>query len=239
MAKFEEVADALSHRVRDGIYTTSQRLPSEYDLAKEFGVSRLTVRKAIDLLIRKQLLVKSPGKGTYVMSYSDKVESGRMGLQGFTEAAKAYGKESRTEVLSFGSLDPIPEEIGRVLGCDQQVHKTVDLLVRRRFWDEEPMTVEHVAICHEYIDGLKAKDFEGSLFALLEKRVAIAYSHQEVEAVLMDPDLAALLDGKKGDPLLLVHSVTYTADAKPILYDISYYRADKYSFKSTLTRDHV
>ena len=69
--------------------------------------------------------------------------------------------------------------------------------------------------------------------------MAIAYSHQEVEAVLMDPDLAALLDGKKGDPILLVHSVTYTADAKPILYDISYYRADKYSFKSTLTRDHV
>ncbi|QVI36626.1 GntR family transcriptional regulator [Lacticaseibacillus casei] len=239
MAKFEEVADELSRRVRDGIYTTSQRLPSEYDLAKEFAVSRLTVRKAIDLLIRKQLLVKSPGKGTYVVSYSDKVESGRMGLQGFTEAAKAYGKKSRTEVISFGPLEPIPEEIGRVLGCDQQVHKTVDLLVRRRFWDEEPMTVEHIAICHEYIEGLQPQDFEGSLFALLEKRVAIAYSHQEVEAVLMDPDLAALLDGKKGDPILLVHSVTYTADAKPILYDISYYRADKYSFKSTLTRDHV
>lgn len=52
MAKFEDVANELSRRVRDGIYTTSQRLPSEYDLAKEFDVSRLTVRKAIDLLIR-------------------------------------------------------------------------------------------------------------------------------------------------------------------------------------------
>lgn len=100
MAKFEDVANELSRRVRDGVYTTSQRLPSEYDLAKEFDVSRLTVRKAIDLLIRQQLLVKSPGKGTYVMTYSDKVESGRLGLQGFTEAAKAYGKKSRTEVIS-------------------------------------------------------------------------------------------------------------------------------------------
>ncbi len=131
------------------------------------------------------------------MSYTDKVESGRMGLQGFTEAARAYGKKSRTEVLSFGPLDPIPEEIARVLGRDQQANKTVDLLVRRRFWDEEPMTVEHVAICHEYIEGLQAHDFEGSLFALIEKRVPIAYSHQEVEAVLIDPDMIKLLHGKK------------------------------------------
>ena len=141
MAKFEDVANALSRRVRDGVYTTSQRLPSEYDLAKEFDVSRLTVRKAIDLLIRQQLLVKSPGKGTYVMTYSDKVESGRLGLQGFTEAAKAYGKKSRTEVISFGPLDPVPEEISRVLALDTRVNKEIDMLVRRRCWDEEPMTV--------------------------------------------------------------------------------------------------
>lgn len=96
------------------------------------------------------------------------------------------GKKSRTEVISFGPLDPVPEEISRVLALDTRVNKEIDMLVRRRFWDEEPMTVEHVAICHEYVAGLKPHDFEGSLFALLEKRVAIAYSHQEVEAMLMD-----------------------------------------------------
>lgn len=106
MAKFEDVANALSRRVRDGVYTTSQRLPSEYDLAKEFDVSRLTVRKAIDLLIRQQLLVKSPGKGTYVMTYSDKVESGRLGLQGFTEAAKAYGKKVAPKSSASARLIP-------------------------------------------------------------------------------------------------------------------------------------
>ena len=196
MAKFEDVANALSRRVRDGVYTTSQRLPSEYDLAKEFDVSRLTVRKAIDLLIRQQLLVKSPGKGTYVMTYSDKVESGRLGLQGFTEAAKAYGKKSHRS-HQLRPLDPVPEEISRVLALDTRVNKEIDMLVRRRFWDEEPMTVEHVAICHEYVAGLKPHDFEGSLFALLEKRVAIAYSHQEVEAMLMDKKMAKLLHGKK------------------------------------------
>ena len=236
MAKFEDVAAILFKRVQDGIYTPSQRLPSEYDLASEFSVSRLTVRKAIDHLIQQQVLVKSRGKGTYVIAQSDKVESGRLGLQGFTEAAKAYGKTSRTEVLSFRPLHKVSEEITQALALDDRVNQEVDELVRRRFWDNEPMTVEHVMICHEYVADLTKDDFSGSLFEQIEKSIPIAYSHQEIEAVLMDGELAQLLEGTPGDPLLRVHAITYTADAKPIFYDTSYYRADKYSFKSTLTR---
>lgn len=236
MAKFEDVAAALFKRVQDGTYIPSQRLPSEYDLAKEFDVSRLTVRKAIERLIRQQVLVKSPGKGTYVIAQSSKVESGRLGLQGFTEAAKAYGQVSHTEVLSFRPLHTISDEIAQALALSSRVNQEVDELVRRRFWDDEPMTVEHVMICHEYVDGLTKDDFAGSLFEEIEKRIPIAYSHQEIEAVLMDNELAQLLEGQAGDPLLRVHAITYTADAKPIFYDTSYYRADKYSFKSTLTR---
>lgn len=228
ITKFEEVAGQVADRVRRGVYSTAQRLPSEYDLAKEFDVSRLTVRKAIDLLIRQQVLVKDPGKGTYVMATPEKVESGRLGLQGFTEAAKAYGKVSRTEVLSFGPADHLPPVVTQALQLENRHDQRVDLLVRRRFWDDDPMTIEKIAICHEYVADRKASDFTGSLFDLIEREVPIAYSHQEIEAILVDSELA--------DLLLRVNSVTYTADAKPIFYDTSYYRADKYSFKSTLTR---
>ena len=65
--KFMAVAEELAARVHNGHYTSAQRLPSEYDLADEFGVSRLTVRKAIDALVKQQLLIKDPHKGTYVM----------------------------------------------------------------------------------------------------------------------------------------------------------------------------
>ncbi len=236
ITKFEEVAGQLADRVRRGVYSTAQRLPSEYDLAKEFDVSRLTVRKAIDLLIRQQVLVKDPGKGTYVMATPEKVESGRLGLQGFTEAAKAYGKVSRTEVLSFGPADHLPPVVTQALQLENRHDQRVDLLVRRRFWDDDPMTIEKIAICHEYVADRKASDFTGSLFDLIEREVPIAYSHQEIEAILVDSELADLLHVHLGDPLLRVNSVTYTADAKPIFYDTSYYRADKYSFKSTLTR---
>lgn len=234
--KFEEVAVQLTDRIRRGVYSTAQKLPSEYDLAKEFEVSRLTIRKAIDQLINQQLLIKSPGKGTYVMSGVGKVESGRMGLQGFTEAARAYGKTSRTEVLSYQKLTEVPEKISEILALKTRLKPEVDQLVRRRFWDEDPMTIEHVSVCHEYVEDYEKSDFEGSLFTLIEKKVDIAYSHQEIEATLVDEKMAPLLGVAVGDPLMKVISVVYTADAKPIFYDLSYYRADKYSFKSTLTR---
>lgn len=89
-SKFQSVADQLRKRVLRGYYNASQKLPSEYVLAQEFGVSRLTLRKAIDQLIADQVLVKNPGKGTYIIQGQDKVESGRMGLQSFTEVARLW-----------------------------------------------------------------------------------------------------------------------------------------------------
>ena len=71
---------------------------------------------------------------------------------------------------------------------------------------------------------------------MIEQHIEIGYSHQEVEAVKVTPDLAKLLEVATDEPLLLVHSMTYSPSAKPILYDTSFYRADKYTFKNTLVR---
>ncbi|WP_427814725.1 GntR family transcriptional regulator, LSA1692 subfamily (plasmid) [Enterococcus sp. 22-H-5-01] len=232
-AKFDYVSAEIEKRIHDGIYVSSQKLPSEYDLAKEFDCSRLTIRKAIDDLIGKNILVKQRGKGSYVMS-QPKIQSGRSGLQGFTEAAKAYGKTSKTEVISFEKIAEPTEEILTALQLES--NQPVYELVRRRLLDEDPMTVEKIYLSEYYIRGLVKEDFNGSLFKLLEKKTTIAYSHQEVEAILVTPELSKLLDVSMGNPLLQVHSLTYSLDATPISYDISHYRSDRYVFKTTLTR---
>ncbi|MHC5268294.1 GntR family transcriptional regulator, LSA1692 subfamily [Enterococcus sp. LJL98] len=232
--KFEAVAKAIEDRVKEGVYVSSQKLPSEYDLAKEFAVSRLTIRKAIDELIQKNILYKLKGKGSYVMS-PQKIQSGRSGLQGFTEAAKEYGKTSHTEVISFKTLKKVPQNILDALHLtkDDQVKE----LIRRRLYDQTPMTVEKLYLPAVHVAGFTQSDFEQSLFQLLEEKVAIAYSHQEIEAILVTKELAKLLEVPIGSPLLQVNSLTYTKDAAPILYDCSYYRADKYTFKNTLIRN--
>lgn len=82
-----------------------------------------------------------------------------------------------------------------------------------------------------YVQGHTKQDFEGS-FCLIEKNVEIAYSHQEIEAILVEAEISELLNVPVGQPLLQVHSITYALDATPILYDVSLYRADRYTFKT-------
>ncbi|MBM6603147.1 GntR family transcriptional regulator, LSA1692 subfamily [Pediococcus acidilactici] len=236
--KFEKVAQSLVERIQQGIYSNMQRLPSEYQLADEYGVSRLTVRKAIEWLVTAKILVKDPGKGTYIMSTnsSNKVESGRMGLQSFTEAAETYGKQSRTQVLDYQPLIQPDQRVEEKLNLRNNPKPEVDELVRRRFWDDDPMTIEDIVILHKYVANHQKNDFKHSLFQILAETVEIAYSNQEIEAIKVDEKLAKLLHVQEGDPILCVHSLTYTADGQPIFYDTSYYRADKYTFKTTLTR---
>lgn len=236
--KFEKVAQSLVERIQQGIYSNMQRLPSEYQLADEYGVSRLTVRKAIERLVTAKILVKDPGKGTYIMSTnsSNKVESGRMGLQSFTEAAETYGKQSRTQVLDYQPLIQPDQRVEEKLNLRNNPQPEVDELVRRRFWDDDPMTIEDIVILHKYVANHQKNDFKHSLFQILAETVEIAYSNQEIEAIKVDEKLAKLLHVQEGYPILCVHSLTYTADGQPIFYDTSYYRADKYTFKTTLTR---
>lgn len=236
--KFEKVAQSLVERIQQGIYSNMQRLPSEYQLADEYGVSRLTVRKAIERLVTAKILVKDPGKETYIMSTnsSNKVESGRMGLQSFTEAAETYGKQSQTQVLDYQPLIQPDQRVEEKLNLRNNPQPEVDELVRRRFWNDDPMTIEDIVILHKYVANHQKNDFKHSLFQILAETVEIAYSNQEIEAIKVDEKLAKLLHVQEGDPILCVHSLTYTADGQPIFYDTSYYRADKYTFKTTLTR---
>lgn len=236
-AIFQEVADEIQRRVEAGVYVSAQRLPSEYDLAKEFSVSRLTVRKAIDSLIAKNILVKQRSKGTYVMKTDTKIQSGRAGLQGFTEAAKAYGKDSQTKIIDWEEVmaEELPVGISEMLQIEN--NNRVYHLTRLRLLDNQPMTLEELYIKSRYLPEYDVKQLESSLFQLIEENIEIAYSHQEVEAVLIDDYLSEHLAVPVGQPVLKVRSLTYSADAKPILFDTSYYRADKYTFKNTLQRE--
>nr|WP_202605270.1 GntR family transcriptional regulator, LSA1692 subfamily [Enterococcus hirae] len=231
--KFQEIANEIEKRIMEGIYVSSQKLPSEYDLADEFQCSRLTVRKAIELLISQNKLIKEKSKGTYVMK-QPKIQSGSGGLQSFTETARIQGKKTKTQVLECEVTEQLPTNVKQAFG--ESISEPIVHLRRLRYFDDEPMTVENLYILKRYLGEVSQEELSGSLYQVIEKNVEIAYSHQEIEAVKATADVAKLLQVAVDEPMLFVHSMTYSPAAKPILYDCSYYRADKYTFKNTLIR---
>lgn len=140
----------------------------------------------------------------------------------------------KTTVLEYEILQTLPTNIKQAFGeyaTDPIVH-----LRRLRYFEEEPMTVENLYILKRYLGEATKEELSGSLYQVIEKNIEIAYAHQEVEAVKTTSDIAKLLQVSESEPMLFVRSLTYSPAAKPILYDCSYYRADKYTFKNTLIR---
>lgn len=230
---FEQVADDIKRKVDEGVYGAAQKLPSEYDLANEYGVSRLTVRKAIQLLINLNILIKQSGKGTYIMK-SAKNKKGFASLMGFSEAARYHGEEPSAKIISVGETEEVPEDISEAL--ELKAGDTVIRVIRVRSLNQKPMTLEELYIHKKYLNDISEDKMKDSIFSQIEEKIEIAYSHQEVEAVLATGDIAKYLQVEEGAPSLKSFSVTYSVDAKPILYDITYHRADHYSFKKTVQR---
>ncbi|MDR0922432.1 MAG: GntR family transcriptional regulator [Lactobacillales bacterium] len=228
-----QVAETIEERIQEHKYVSSQRLPSDYELAAEFSVSRLTVRKAIEYLIQKQLLVRYKNRGTYVMN-QEKIHSGESGLRGFSEVAEAQGKKTRSKIIESGEV-PFHEKLWETLEAAE--NEEIYHVKRVRYLDDEPMTMENLYIRRKFLPKeMTTSELEHSIFGLIEQTMKIAYSHQEIEAILATKEVAKLLEIEVGSPTFFAKSRTYSVTGIPILYDESHYRADKYTFQNTLVR---
>ena len=141
--KYAQVREILRARVEDGIYLPGMSIPSESDLAEEFGIHRLTVRNAIDLLVKEGLLKPIQGKGVYVLG--KKIKHNLESLAGFRQKIREQGlkpsvknliKTVRTAGLKYAKLLEIePEEdifyIRRLYFVDDEPYSIEDLHTKR------------------------------------------------------------------------------------------------------------
>lgn len=232
--KYQDVQTQILKQIDNGTFLPNQKLPSDYALAEMFQCSRLTIRKAIDGLIQQQKIVKYPGKGNYVMQHA-KIQSGANGLQSFTERACVEGKTAQTNILQIDVLTDVPSQISQIFlksDLKEMIH-----LVRLRSLAHEPMTLENIYIPRTRLsDDKNLIDFSGSLYDEIEKVGAIGYAQQEIEAIKCPATIAKLLSIAADEPVLFLKAITYTPDGRPIMYETSYYRGDKYTFKQITSR---
>lgn len=223
----------LRRAIGDGTWPVGSRLPSEARLCDTYGVSRMTVRQALERLTAAGLLRRRQGVGTFVAT--SKIERVASRLLGFREDALAHGVTPDVRVLSH-AFEPVGHEDGEVLGTGPDAEV---LRVRRlRLADGEPIGLNVIVVVPRFSHALAPLDFQGSFYDGVAKvlGVEVARAEQTVEAVSGGDETPGLLDVSASDPLLRVTRVTHLADGRLLGLTRSLYRGDRYFLSLTVLR---
>jgi GntR family transcriptional regulator len=221
----------LERRLRDAIrakkLTPGDALPPERDMADQFAVSRITVRKALDSLVAEGLLTRQQGTGTFV---AQRVEKSFSKLSSFSEDMIARGRVPKSVWLSRSYGEVTPEEsLILSLGPGTPVYR----FHRIRYADGTPMALEFTtvpAFCLPAPDAVDSSLYDAR--ALTGFRPVRAL--QRLRAVLVSEEHAELLGVSPKDAVLLIERRGFLKDGRMVEVTQSYYRGDAYDFVAEL-----
>lgn len=232
--RYHQVYAALRGWVLGGTYPPGAKLPSEGELCGSFGVSKITTRKAIDLLVQEKLLVRVQGKGTYVVE--DLGDAPNIGdMEQLIRKVEKLAKRSKLDRIEIKTV-AADEETAR----DLQIGKGEPVIEISyvRFIDQKPVgyRVSYVPAARNL--GITVKDLRShQMLTILEnKGVRISGAHQLIGACLADSQMAALLNTTTGAPLVRIRLVVLDEDAQPVERSIAYYLAHRYEHHVYLAR---
>ncbi|OHV77422.1 GntR family transcriptional regulator [Rhizobium sp. LCM 4573] len=226
-----KLRQTLEDAIQSGRLAHGDALPAERDLADYANVSRVTVRKAVDDLVKDGLLARRQGSGTFVVKPVSKVQQPLSQLTSFTEDMARRGLETRAEWLERGLFHPSPEEM-MMLGLAPGT--MVARLGRLRIANDMPLAIERASLSAEFLPDPRKVDT--SLYAELEKtRSRPVRAIQRISACnVKNPD-AGLLAVPVGAAGLSIERISYLASGRVVEFTRSLYRGDAYDFVAELT----
>lgn len=219
--RYQQIADDLRSRLDDGTYAPGRLLPSEAELSAEFGVSRVTVRRALELLRDGGLVDARQGFGWFVATSPVRQTLGR--LSTIEAQMSADGLHPERRILEFAFV-PAGDRVRDVLGTDQVLR-----VKRLNLADGEPFAVVTVWCPAELGQHLSRADVERSPFyELLSERLHGAV--QTIGADAAQPAVAALLGVPVGSPVLRCERITKGVDGRAVLLSEHVFAAHRTEF---------
>ncbi|MHB1615333.1 MAG: GntR family transcriptional regulator [Actinomycetes bacterium] len=224
--KHRLIAAGLARAIAAGTLATGQRLPAERDLAAALGVSRMTLRQALDTLESTGLLRRVRGRQGGSVVLDPLLEVDLTGLLGFSEHMRRIGVRATARVVLARTVPgaaTVTTALGLVGAAD--VHE----LVRVRVARGQPVLLEHSYLPAGLLPGLLAHRLDGSLYALLRREYhqAPCEADESFEPVLADPSAASALQVAEGWPLMCVERLARTSDGTAIEYARDLFRPDR------------
>jgi len=219
---YQQVMDDLKGEIARGVYPTGSRIPSEMELAKSYGVGRITVRRPPGALPRAGSLNRQQGRGTFVCAPKLKRKIVQKGdVQSFTEGCAANDMVAGARLVSRTVVAATREDaafFGVEPGCELIVVERV------RTADGIPVMLENnafVLVDHPYLQTLTEGDLaDNSIFAVVSEHTGRAPLKSDpctVEIALADAQAAPLLEVPVGEPLFYMEAYFTDYDGRPLL----------------------
>jgi GntR family transcriptional regulator len=226
---YHKIENNLRDLISHGELLAGQMVPSEWELAGLYGVSRLTVRRALDDLVRQNWLSRRHGVGTFVKQpFRATIAAGKLS---FTEQMKAIGRKPSSKPLKK-EIVPAPSSIARVLKIN--LGDPLIKISRLRLADGVPILQEVVYLPTQKFPGFD--DFEwganDSLYQILREKFGIIVSGLDhtIKPTILTSEQAKYFKTKAGLPALISEIVAYSTKGDPVEFSISVSNGDKGEF---------
>jgi GntR family transcriptional regulator len=224
---YAQVKELLRERIALQRDEEHDQLPSERELARDLGVSRMTVRQAVRDLIAEGAIYTAPGRGTFLAD--GEVTQQLIGLTSFSQEMTKRGLVPSSRVLESGAVKD--REVAARLRLDPD--EPIARIRRLRLANGEPMALETAHLPLSMCPGVLSIDLEDrSLYEVLQSvfRLRLGSAVQTISAESATPGTAEMLELKPGEAILVMERVTLLDDGRPVELVRSWYRGDRYHF---------
>lgn len=224
--RYMQAYTALRDWIHHGAYSPGDRLPSEPQLCEIFGVSRITIRSAIDLLEREGLVARQQGRGTFVSAEVPDAPS-RGNLQELVRRLRQLDQATTLADVAIATQPADPPTAGDLqLSPGEQIVR----ITYTRLRDGEPIGLTEVVLPARLGIVPEERELRGTPAPMLATRagVDILGADQLIGATLADARTAPPLDVAVGTPLVHVRLLVLDIASRPVERLSAYYRADRY-----------
>jgi GntR family transcriptional regulator len=230
-----QAADSLRERIASGDLRAGSRLPPERELCQLLGISRVTLRKALQALVEDGALASSHGRGWYVSGGGDTRNEWPNSLESFTETAERMGLVATSRVLRADTA-PATIDDAELLGIAPGL--PLFRLGRVRMLGGVPIALDWALIPAALLPDAAARDFEeGSLYeALTAAGNELANAETTIEAREASTDVAAALGVEAGTPTLVMHQIVRNRSERAVLASTVQYAGDRYRLRTYFAR---
>lgn len=232
MKKYQKIADELRARIKSEVYDPMRPLPDEMTLCETFDCSRMTIKKALDVLVHEGLVFRKRGHGTFIIQSSLSKSLHIINSQSVKGLTHAVGsKKVDSHIIEF-KVELADALVSSRLNIKQE--SPVYNIIRLRVVENEPYVIEQTYMPTSIIANLDETILHGSIYQYIqdELHLNIKSAHKIIRADKPDDLDQKYLNCKDNDPILEVEQIAFLDNGVIFEYSSSRHRYDKFEFHS-------